>query len=55
MIIARLAADPARCEHQETEDLGVGGGARYLRCADCGSVLIGSRGSFWRLAPKPPN
>lgn len=41
--------DAEDCLHPLTEDLGLGGGAEYLRCAVCGDVIVVRGAKQWRL------
>lgn len=45
-------ADP--CLHLETEELGLSGGAVFLRCVVCGDVFVTDRGHKWSLGLASP-
>lgn len=39
----------AACSHLVAEDLGTAGSTRFVRCAECGSVLVVNARAVWRL------
>ncbi len=43
------ARDAEDCAHLLTEDLGLSGGAGFLRCAICGDVIVVRGGRRWRI------
>jgi len=40
------------CDHDDTEELGWGGSALYLRCTSCGAALIRQAERTWMLRPR---
>lgn len=43
------APDAEDCPHPLTEDLGISGGAGFLRCAICGDIIVVRGARQWRL------
>ena len=42
------------CPHPDAEELGLSGGAVFLRCLLCGDVLVVDRGRGWSLGSDMP-
>ena len=50
-ILIEIPVDPRACGHDRIEELGHDGGALFLRCSVCGSIVISHRGHRWIIRP----
>ncbi len=50
-LLVEVPTDPQTCRHAEVEELGHDGGAAFVRCVVCGSVLIIRGAHRWIIRP----
>ncbi len=50
-VLVEVPTDPRTCRHPEVEALGHDGGAVFVRCVTCGSVVIVQGSHRWIIRP----
>lgn len=50
-VLVEVPTDPRTCTHPEVEELGHDGNAAFVRCIECGSVVIALGGHRWIIRP----
>lgn len=53
LILRAPPVDPDVCGHEDADVIGSEGGAQFLRCRGCESIVVFQRGRMWVLgAPR---
>lgn len=50
-LLVEVPVDPRACRHQDLEPLGHSGGAAFLQCATCQSIVIVEGAHRWIIRP----